>query len=148
MFATVVTSLLETISLQNLSDQGILKNILITLKKIKKSIISWRIKAVKDNKNLRKLTAKAQAAKLKSLRALGKLIVVAKSDIIHATRNIEELNAGVTHLNNALKRKDRDLKHWSALCDNQAQIAKLFRDGRAEFKKHIAKVSKHLLKLI
>jgi len=147
MFATVVGALLETVSLQNLSDQGILRNILSTLKKIKVNILSWRKKAIKDNKNVRKIAAKAMAAKLKSLAALGKLIVVAKSDIVQATRNIEELKAAIAHLDHAIKRKARDLKHWNSLCDNQALIAKIFREGRKELRAHVAKVAKNLLNL-
>jgi len=147
MFATVIGALLETVSLQNLSNQGILRNILSTLKKIKNNILAWRKKAIKDNKNVRKIAAKAMAAKLKSLAALGKLIIVAKSDIVQATRNIEELKTAIAALNVVISRKARDLKHWNALCDNQAQIAKIFRDGRSELKKHVSNVAKNLLNL-
>jgi len=148
MFATVIGALLETVSLQNLSDQGILRNIFIySKKKIKTNILAWKKKAIKDNKNVRKIAAKALKAKLKSLAALGKLIVVAKSDIVHSARKIEELKAAITHLDHAIKRKARDLKHWNSLCDNQAQIAKLFRDARQALKAKVDKVAKHLLNL-
>jgi hypothetical protein len=147
MFSVVVGSLLETISEQNLNNQTVLRNILNTLAKIRKNLLAWRKKAIATNKQIRKTAKQTAAARLKALRALGRLLVEARSAKTNAQRNIQELNAAVAHLNNALKRKTRELKHWNALCTDQARIALVFRNGRTELKNHVKKVSAALLNL-
>jgi len=135
MFTVVVTSLLENVSERNLNDQGILRKFLKSLKKIRNSIWKWKKTSKANHKVQRKLAKESIAAKLKSLRALGRLLVEARSNKVSATRNIEELKAAVSHLNHAITRKTRELKYWNLLCDNQAAVMKVFKDARNELKK-------------
>jgi hypothetical protein len=147
MFTTVVGGLLELVSMQNLNDQSILKKFLASLAQLSNRIRSWRKKAIKANHNIRKLNHATNAARLRSLRALGKLLVVARSSVVAAHRTVDELNNSVLFLNRVSQRKARGASHWASLCNDQARVANIFQTEHQNLGAHMTTVQKALLSM-
>lgn len=145
IFSTVVSSLIEMVSEKNLNDQGILRKFLKSLSKLNKRLASWRTKAIKDHNNLLKLNKINNAAKLKTIRAYGRLIVQARAAIGGAKRAIGEYQNALGLVNRALKRKGTEARQWNDLCKDQARIANLFRGAYANITNKTKAVAQALL---
>jgi hypothetical protein len=147
MFSSVVSALLELVSEKNLNDQVILRKFLASLNKLAHKIRAWRRSAIADHKKIRKLNRASNAAKLKSIRALGNLLVEARSEVVGATRAIDELNNAIFIINKALARKQKENKHWERICDDQKRVAKIFTTAYTNLKNKVKKVGAALLNL-
>jgi hypothetical protein len=126
MFSAVVGSLLEMVTQQNLNDQTILRKFLAALARLGSKISNYITKSTAGAKKIRALNLTTNAARLTSLRALGKLLVEARSQVVAGTRTVEELNNAGEVLNRAVQRKVRETKQWSNLCGDQARVGALF----------------------
>ena len=144
MFAVVVSSLLQTVTEDNFSDQGTLHKILNAVRKISENVKAWQKKAADSNKSLRATHKKQMDSQLASLRALGKLLVEARSDKTNNERNIQELNGHTLVLENALKRKQRELQFFGNVCQSHDQVAKqwneMYANGSAKLKTLSSKI--------
>lgn len=145
MFTTVVTSLLSMATEQNLNDQNILRKFLAALHKLEEDIKKWRTRAVAADKNIRMLNRKSNAEMLNSLRALGQLLVDARSAVMAATRTIDELKYVVDMLSKAISVKNNEAISWMNLCNDQDRIAKLFHKEQETFGKALNDANTRLL---
>ena len=145
MFTTVVTSLLSMATEQNLNDQNILRKFLEALHKLEENIRAWKMRTLQANKQIRSFNRKSNAEMLKSLRALGQLLIDARSAVVAATRTVDELNNAVTLLTKALSVKNKEAHHWFALCQDQDRIANLYRKEQETFSRNINDANKRLL---
>jgi hypothetical protein len=127
LFSTVVSSLIEMASEKHLNDQKYLRRFLRSLSKLNRRLAAFRTKSLKDHHRLLKLNRINNNAKLRTIRAFGRLIVQARAAIGGAKRAIGEYQNAINLVNRALKRKQTETKHWTNLCRDQARIAKLFR---------------------
>jgi len=147
MFSSVVATLIEMVSERNLNDQNILRKFIAALDKLKKSIKRWRSKSKADHKNIKRLNEANNAAKLKSIRALGRLLVEARSGAIGASRAIEELSNARDLITAAIGVKTREEKQWQELCDDQERVAKIFQTAHANLKSKIKTAAAHIFNL-
>jgi hypothetical protein len=126
MFSAVVGSLLEMVTEQNLNDQTILRKFLAALARLGAKITAYVKTSTAAAARLRKLNSATNAAKLRSLRALGKLLVEARSSVVAGRNMMAELNNAKLVLTRAVNRKTRETKQWSGLCGDQARVGALF----------------------
>jgi hypothetical protein len=147
MFAAVVSTLLEMVSGKNLNDQATLKKFLGSLSKLNQKIRNWRKSAIADHKRLRKLNKLNNAAKLKSIRALGRLLIEAKSAVVGATKAIDELKNAVFIISKAIARKHVQAKNWDKLCKDQARVKNIFVTAYKGLKAKLKTVGSSLLSL-
>jgi hypothetical protein len=147
IFATVVGTLLEMVTEKNLNDQKILRKFLGALSKLNNKIRAWRTSTLKRNKAQHQLNKATAQARLRSLRALGKLLVEAKSAVVAGTRAVEDLKNAVALLGRALARKVQEAKNWGQLCGDQSRVNKLFVDAHNSLLAHLKYVSHRLLAL-
>jgi hypothetical protein len=126
MFSAVVGSLLEMVTEQNLNDQTILRKFLAALARLGAKITAYVTKSTASAARIRALNTATNAAKLRSLRALGKLLVEARSSVVAGRNMMAELNNAKLVLTRAVNRKTRETKQWSGLCGDQARVAALF----------------------
>jgi hypothetical protein len=127
IFVTVVSSLIQMASEKNLNDQKILRKFLRALSKLNKRLAAFRGSSLKNHNRLLKLNHINNQSRLKSIRALGRLMVEAVAAISGAKRAIGEFKNALGLIVRALKRKTTEAKHWNNLCKDQARIARLFR---------------------
>jgi len=141
LFATTITTLIAMVSEKNLSDQKIVRKFLKALAKLRNKLSAYKKTSLASRKKVLALQAKTRAARLKSLRALGRLLIQAKSDKVGAGRQIGELKNAVHLIGKGLSKKANELKHWTKLCVDQARIMKIFKDGEAELHKKVKDVT-------
>jgi hypothetical protein len=147
MFTTVVNSLIEMASEKNLSSQRILRKFLGALKKLNDKLKLWISTSAAENKKMNAINKANNAAKLKSVRALGRLLVEARSSVVAAARTIRELKNATTVLGRSIHRKSQEAHHWGRICAAQAKTMTVFRDARASLKAKVTQVSAALLHL-
>jgi len=142
MLNTVVIALLDMTSEKNLNDQGILRKFIAALDKLRDSIKKWRKSYKAHQKNLRRIHKANNEAKLKSIRALGRLLVEAQSAVIGGNRAIEELTNAEGLIKHAIVRKGKESKHWKQLCDDQDRVANIFIAAYDHLKAKVQAVAK------
>jgi len=132
MFSHIVETLIEMTTEQNLNDQGVLRNLLAALRKLRNSLRSWVEKATADNEKLRKISSEENAARLKTISNSEKLLAdYAASETLNR-RTLDELNNVVVLAEAALSRKTREFQGSEALCQHQSQlIEKIQKQGRS-----------------
>lgn len=147
MFSVVVSSLLQTVTEKNFSDQGVLMKILSALKKIKTNLKAWMRKSTKERSRLNDIHHKQTASKLASLRSLGKLLVEARSDKTSNEKAIQEFTASQAGIANALKRKNRELAFFGKQCNSQSTLVKEINTQFAQEEAIYKRFQTELLKL-
>lgn len=146
LFSSVVATLIEMSNERNLNDQKVLRNFLGALRKLRLRITEWRAGAIKDRKRLSDINKKSNAARLKSIRAVGRLLVEARSSVVAAQRTIDDLNNAVVLVNRGLKRKARESHHWDRLCADQKRVAGVFNGSYQTLRRKVRAVAAALLK--
>jgi len=139
MFSAVVSSLLQMATERNLNDQGVARKLLASLVKLNRKIRHWRKQALADQKKLRKLHRASNAANLKSIRALGSLLVEARSAVLGAVKHIDELNNAIFIIQRAIARKAKENHHWKRICEDQKRVARLFTSSIEDLKAMVQK---------
>jgi len=147
MFSAVVGTLLEMVSEKNLNNQKILRKFLGALRKLKNRIVAWRKKALGNSRRIRRLSLASNAARLKSIRALGRLLVEARSSVVAAKRTIDELKNASGLISRALSRKATEVKNWGRLCADQKRVAGLFGGAYNQLRNKVKQVAASLLNL-
>jgi hypothetical protein len=147
IFTTVVGTLLEMVTEKNLNDQKILRKFLGALSKLNNRIRAWRTSTLKRNKALHHLNKATAAARLSSLRALGKLLVEARSAVVAAKRAVEDLNNTVELLGRGLARKGNEYKNWRGLCKDQSRVNRMFVSAHKGLSKHLKSVAGRLMNM-
>jgi hypothetical protein len=122
MFASVVSSLIEMSSEQNLNDQNTLNKLLNALRRLEAKINTWRTVALKDQRRIVRLNQVANAAKLKSIRALSKLVVEARSHITGSQKQMAEIANGLGLVVRGIARKLKEKVALKTVCDDQARV--------------------------
>ena len=111
IFSTVINTLLEMTTEQNLNNQKILRKFLGALRTLNNRIRAWIKKSKQQYRRVRKLNLATKLATLTSLRAFGKLYVEARSSLIAAKRTIEEFKNAGTISSKGLARKNKELEN-------------------------------------
>jgi hypothetical protein len=146
IFTTVVGTLLEMVTEKNLNNQKILRKFLGALSKLNNRIRAWRTSTLKRNKALHHLNKATAAARLSSLRALGKLLVEARSAVVAGNNAVADLTNTVALLGRGLARKVQETKNWKALCGDQARVNHVFVSANNSLLAHLKHVSAMLMK--
>jgi len=147
IFATVVGTLLEMVTEKNLNDQKILRKFLGALSKLNNKIRAWRTATLKGNKAQHQLNKATARARLNSLRALGKLLVEARSAVVAGKRAVEDLRNAVALLTRGLARKVQEHKNWTQLCGDQARVNTLFVSAHNSLRTHLKSVTARLMNM-
>jgi hypothetical protein len=147
IFATVVGSLLEMVTEKNLNDQKILRKFLGALSKLNNKIRAWRTSTLKRNKEQHQIDKATAKARLTSLRALGKLLVEARSAVVAGRNAVEDLTNTVALLTRGLARKAVEAKNWYSLCADQARVNTMFVTAHKSLEAHVKGVSARLMNL-
>jgi len=146
-FSMIITSLLESLTEQNFSDQGVLRKILKTLTKISDSVKEWMKKSQADREKLDAIFKKEMASKLAQMRSLGKLLVEGRSLKTNNEKTIQELTLHSSGLDATLKRKERERSYFTKECDSQNKIIKEIETSFEDKEAYLKKVAVALLNL-
>jgi len=147
MFGAVVTSLLSTVSEQNLNDQTTLRKILGGLDKIKANFEQFKKDSIKVNAEATKEFSEQSSALLKMMREQGKLIIESKGSVVGHGKHIDHLVAANVAIKGAIERKKGESTSWEALCNNQIEVKKVFMDGSKAAGDHLKQVGDEIMKL-
>jgi acyl CoA:acetate/3-ketoacid CoA transferase alpha subunit len=147
LYSTVVASLIEMASEQNLNDQTILRKFLAALRKLRNNFRKFIVTSAKEFKATTLLHKKNMKSRLSSLRALSSLLAQTRSDVKGATVALHELDNVTNSLNQTISRKNAELKNLQKLCDDQARIAKLFQGAFKNLKGKVIEALKLVVNL-
>jgi hypothetical protein len=136
MFSSMVETLLEMATMQNLNDQSTLKKLIASLNSLSQKLRSWLKSSKVSHKRIRMANRAAHAAMFKSINAYGKLIADHATRVVAAKRAVEEFNNSIFVLTRALQRKHKEGHVWTQLCEDQARVAGTILSSIANVKKH------------
>ncbi len=144
IFSTLVETLIQMASLKNLSDQRILRKFLRALAKLASKIRRWRKLAFRNRRRIKKIYKKSFAARLRVLRAMGRLLIQFRSTVLASRRAISDLKNTLKVIARALKRKRNEFKNWILLCSDQKHVGKLFAKHFLTMKRKLRHLKKYL----
>jgi hypothetical protein len=119
LFSPLVSALVSLANQRNFSDQGILKKILTLLAKIGSNLKAFLKRHKADHKKILGLIGQQRTLKGKQLRDYMRLKAQIGQDIIFENDAISHATNSSQLLKSQIAKKNRELKHWSKLCNHE-----------------------------